>query len=338
VAQRLARMALRVEPEILVQLLEPMPDQRHFLRRKAQRLAGPQAGVDSDPDDLVSLADRNHDQIERHAAMHARLALGLGHQRHTAALLEIAHRAEAAALVGRRSRDAEDAERLGRRFVRPLDVIAEQGHGPVREPFEQRPALGIGDPGGVAAHLVLQRVPVAHRQPDVVQHPAQIGRELLPAARVGAVELEVHHGLAPALVGADLRDIAEDAVLVARNAHHRVEQAIDPELVRGDRVGDGVDQERHVVVDDRHPHPALARLAAGRLDLQRQLAPLPLRRDLGEELRRLALRLPIEIVGFAGQCVLRQRLANRIDQRLGQAHVGSHEKGGSASISDAPGL
>ena len=37
-----------------------------------------------------------------------------------------------------------------------------------------------------------------------------------------------------------------------------MDHAVDRHVVRGDRRGDRIDQERHVVVDDRQPHPAAA--------------------------------------------------------------------------------
>src|SRR3954451_23677196 len=129
-------MALRVEPEVAVELLELLPKHRHFLGRNAQRLAGPKARVDADTDDLVALFERNDHEIERNTAVNGRLALGLGHQRHFAARLEIAHGAEASALVRRRSRDAENTERIGRSLVGLLDVITEQGHSAIGEPVE----------------------------------------------------------------------------------------------------------------------------------------------------------------------------------------------------------
>src|SRR5690348_6877034 len=110
-------MTLGVEAEIAVELVEALAQYRHFLWRDAQRFAGPQPGVNADADHLPALADRNDHEVERNAAVNGRLAFGLRHQRHFAALLEVAHGAEAAALVGRSARNAEDAERLGRRFV-----------------------------------------------------------------------------------------------------------------------------------------------------------------------------------------------------------------------------
>ena len=41
---------------------------------------------------------------------------------------------------------------------------------------------------------------------------------------------------------------------------------MDGEAAGGERVGDRIDQEGHVVVDDADPHPAMAERAAERLD------------------------------------------------------------------------
>ena len=70
------------------------------------------------------------------------------------------------------------------------------------------------------------------------------------------------------------------------------------------------DQERHVVVDDADPHPAIAGLAAGRFDRQRKFAALARRGDLGEEFGGLALGFAAQSLGFAGKRVAGQRLAN----------------------------
>src|SRR5687768_11120501 len=107
-AQRFPRMTLGIEAEIPVELLETAAQDRHFLGRQGQRLAGPQAGMDADAGDLAAFAQRNDDEVERDAAMNGRVALGLGEQRNLAAGLEMAHRTEAAGVVRRRSGDAED--------------------------------------------------------------------------------------------------------------------------------------------------------------------------------------------------------------------------------------
>src|SRR4051794_38717835 len=110
-------MALRVEPEVAVELLELLPKHRHLLGRNAQGLAGPKARVDADTDDLVALFERDAQGGERNTGVNGRFALGLGPQRHSAARLEIAHGAEASALVRRCSRNAENTERIGRSLV-----------------------------------------------------------------------------------------------------------------------------------------------------------------------------------------------------------------------------
>src|SRR6476659_7523373 len=122
-AEGLAAMSPWVEAEIVVERVEAAAKDWHLFRRRSQRLAGPQAGVDANARDLALVADRNDDQVERDAAMNARLALGFGEQRNVAALLEIAHGVDWSGVVGREPRDAEDAERVRRLLARLLGVI-----------------------------------------------------------------------------------------------------------------------------------------------------------------------------------------------------------------------
>src|SRR5438477_620945 len=60
----------------------------------------------------------------------------------------------------------------------------------------------IGDGGRALARPALKGCPVAHGEANVTEHPPQVGSELLTHARIGAVELEVHHRFAPLLVAA----------------------------------------------------------------------------------------------------------------------------------------
>src|SRR3954463_3645100 len=113
-AQRLARMAFGIEAEVLVELLKAPAQHRHFLWRHTQRLTGPQSGMDANSGYLVTIAKRNHDEIERNPAVDGRLAFGLGHQRGFAALLQVAHCAETSAFIGGGSGHAEDAKGVRR--------------------------------------------------------------------------------------------------------------------------------------------------------------------------------------------------------------------------------
>ena len=85
---------------------------------------------------------------------------------------------------------------------------------------------------------------------------------------------------------------------------------MDRQLSRRDRIGDGIDQERHVVVDDADAHAAVPGLTSGRFDRQREFALLPRCSNVGEEFSRLALSIAAETLRLAGKRVPGQRLAN----------------------------
>ena len=87
--------------------------------------------------------------------------------------------------------------------------------------------------------------------------------QLAPAARVGPVQLDIHHRFAPALVVAQRLERLEYALLVAIDANHGVEQPMDRQMMPANGIGDRIDQEGHVVVDDAEAHPPPAGLAAG---------------------------------------------------------------------------
>ena len=109
------------------------------------------------------------------------------------------------------------------------------------------------------------------------------------------------------------------AVLVAVDADDRVEQAMDGQLARGDRVGDGIDQEGHVVVDDADPHPPPAGLAAGRFERDRDFAGFRLRADVRRGSRAAscwsssveARRFPREARSASALCGWTKRVASR---------------------------
>ena len=166
-AQRLAGMALGIEAEIRVELLETAAQQRHFLDRPAKRLAGPQPRMHTDARDLPLLSKGYDNEVERNPAVHGRLALGLGHQGNVAAFFKIAHRAERSALIGRQSWNAEDSQRVSRLALRSFDLVTEQSHGPVGEPFEKRATFGVLNCRCVLAHLRLELGPVTNGRANV---------------------------------------------------------------------------------------------------------------------------------------------------------------------------
>ena len=165
----------------------------------------------------------------------------------------------------------------------------------------------------------------ADTTPAIGERSTQLAGKLLPLAGSGAVELDVHHRFAPVLVVTQGDELAQHAFLVTRDADHRVKQAMDRELPCGDHVGDRIDEERHVVVDDPDPHTAAPGLSSGRLDLEGDVAALPACGDLGKEFRGFPLSFARQAVGLSRQGIPGQRLANGFDQRLGQARMDGHE-------------
>ena len=106
---------------------------------------------------------------------------------------------------------------------------------------------------------------------------------------MNALELDVHHRLAAVLIAAQRFCGEQFPSLVALDADYRVQKAMDGELSARDYIGDGINEERHVVVDDSDAHPPMARFAPGRFDGDGHLPCSSLRSNGGEELSRLLL-------------------------------------------------
>ena len=320
VTQRLAAMALRGEAEPFVELGQALAEHRDVLDRRVQRLAGPQADMDADADDLAVLAHRYRDQVERHPAMDRRLEVALGHQRNRAALLEIADRALAAAFVGRLIRQPEDAEALDRFAARALDLEAEQGHRAVGEPVEQRAPLFVLDPVGILAHALLHRLPVGDRSANGFEDALELVKQLAAGAGVGAIDLDIHDRLAPLAILAQRLDLGKAAFVVAAHADHRVEQPVDDQAARGDRPRHRIDQEGHVVIGDADPHAPPAELRAERFQRGRGRCPGGRREaHCGDERGGRACILLAEILELAGKGALPEDIAEAVDQ----GHVGT---------------
>ncbi len=75
--QGLAGMAGGIEAKILFQRGQAMAEQGHAIGAGGQRGRGPQAGMAIDRDDARSLADGQHDEVERQAAVNGGDAIRL---------------------------------------------------------------------------------------------------------------------------------------------------------------------------------------------------------------------------------------------------------------------
>ena len=67
-----------------------------------------------------------------------------------------------------------------------------------------------------------------------------------------AVDLDMHHRFGPRPLAGLGRDAQKVAVEVAPHRQHGMGQQVDGDLAAIELVGDRIDQERHVVVDDLH--------------------------------------------------------------------------------------
>ncbi len=102
---------------------------------------------------------------------------------------------------------------------------------------------------------------------------------------------------------------------IAAHCDDRMEQAVHRKPARREGGGDRIDQERHVVVDDREPHQPPPALAADRFEREAGLAGRAPHRRLRDERRGRATRGVVEAVGLAGQRALRQHGRDLGDER-----------------------
>ena len=85
--QRLAGMALVVEPEFLDQLRHLRAQPRHLAGGCGQRGAGPHPCMNGQCGNRAIFHDRHDEQVQRHAAMHQRYTVGLDDKRHQPVLV-----------------------------------------------------------------------------------------------------------------------------------------------------------------------------------------------------------------------------------------------------------
>ena len=99
---------------------------------------------------------------------------------------------------------------------------------------------------------------------------------------------------------------------------------MDGQLARGNGVGDRIDQERHVIVDDRHPHAPTSGLTAGRFKPQHQLAAAAAGGDIGDERRRFDLFVGGEAIKLTRKRIAQKRVAQPLDGCRSRARGGRH--------------
>ncbi len=218
-------------------------------------------------------------QIDR--AVHGGPGVGLGH--HEQGLLPRLGSGLGVQPVVARARglvvpqDAQTGAGLGHQGVVSVPLgeavlaVAEEGEVALGQPGQQPPRLGdllevdarrrgvqdllpdLDDPG-------LHHGPVLDRHPDVVQHPAEPGGDLLQAGRHGLpVDLDVDPGLDQAVVravpgapgpDAEVHHLVQLTGHRATDHHQRVHDQVDAAAQAVQLADHRVDQEGHVVGDD----------------------------------------------------------------------------------------
>jgi hypothetical protein len=147
-------------------------------------------------------------------------------------------------------------------------------------------------------HQALHLRPIGHGGVDIGQRRGQRGGQFAPRLGIGALGFEVDDRFAQLADRLARRQIDQRTQRIAPHRHHRVEQALDRQALGGDRGGDGIDQERHVVVDHGDAQRALP---AHRLDRHGRIRPLAQRGGGQREARRLDQPLPGKVRLVAGQ-------------------------------------
>ena len=144
---------------------------------------------------------------------------------------------------------------LARHFV---FAVAKEGEVIVGHPLEERLGLGavlvadrhrpLIEPVNDALQLALHFCPVTDTGAHILQRREDAVLDALELARLGlAVDFQVHERLLVALAPGQ-----HHATRIAMHLDHRMDHGVQLYAVLRDGHADGVDQERHVVVDDLH--------------------------------------------------------------------------------------
>ena len=215
--------------------------------------------------DLAAFADRDDDEVERHPAMDRGAALRLGEQRDD----RRRPRNSASRRALRRDRSARRAAGTGRacRWAgRPAARPRSRAGSSRRRRTSAASAAPSSSPAASAsarirACIARQSVTAARTSARTRWRSATISRRPRASARSTSRYIIDSRRSASSQSGSTaIRSPSSSRATQTTG----MEQAVDDEVARGERVGDGIDQERHVVVDDADPHPPMAERSAQR--------------------------------------------------------------------------
>ncbi len=342
-AQRLAAVAVGAQAGVLHHVGMALAHQRDLPRAAVVGRGGVQAQEALFLDRLAVLAVGQHAHVVHVAgAVQRGAGVGLGQDqrvdrarvRHVGgrqradqprrAALAAAHQAQAAALDRAQYRIAPLLHHFVLAEAEEDEVVV---RGPAQELLRLLAALLVHrQPAAIElvghlAHALAHRLPVAHDRAHVGQHRAYRLLDARHGLRRLAVDLQVHQRLRLAAA-----DPLQPAALVTRDAQDRVPEHVHADAEFGQRHGDRVDQERHVVVghlqDGVRRFPAV-RLAGGVEQPHQAGAGLA----AADEVQEVRGQRGPAFGGVLGELVLAHALVERIEERLGLGVAGLGQLG-----------
>ena len=188
--ERLARMAVGVEPELGIQVGKMGAQARHLRRRGAERGAGPDARMDRQRRHLAAFDHRHDEQVERYPAMDVGHPVRLDDQRCAGAAVGRIVEPGEGAVVARIGQDrpralAANAENRRVRSVAVAGQMPQLGQHPAFQPAKQRAAFAVAEAAGILEHCFAQLGPVGDRGAHVGKRRAQVRLELAALTCIG---------------------------------------------------------------------------------------------------------------------------------------------------------
>ena len=134
--------------------------------------------------------------------------------------------------------------------------MAQLGQHSAFQPAQQFCAFFIFDPVSIFAHDIAHFLPVGHGCTHIGQGRAQRLFQIAALARVNPHRFDVNHRFQRRFTGFGLGDGLQCSILRPADGHHRMDQPVNRQALRGHGRCHRIDQERHIVIDDGNSHEA----------------------------------------------------------------------------------
>ena len=189
-----------------------------------------------------------------------------------------------------------NAQRIGLRSIAMPDDAAQQCEIVIGQPVQQVGPFRIRRRARCQRRRIgrdcsAHRLPVGHRSAHIAKRGEQVCLQLAPQPRIGAFGFQIDYGFAGGPAGVHRFNRDQRAIACALNRHDRMDHPFDDQPTRGHGSRDGIDKERHVVVDDRHAQESLAGPPANAFHQQSRFPRLPHRCRCEDEACRVGYPL-----------------------------------------------